>query len=73
MHRVTPVFLILVFAAVTASGQSSSVWRTAADIRENAIGSVVGKVVDVEAGRNRIRVELDSDPYQPVTVLTDAV
>lgn len=73
MRRIPALTFLLVIVSVAASGQDSNVWRTAADIRENAIGSVVGKVVDVEGARNRLRLQLDNDPYQPVTVLTDSV
>ena len=73
MNRLATAVLICTLAVVSASGQDRSVWRTAADIRENATGSVVGTVIDVEGANNRLRLQLDTDPYQPVLVLTDAV
>jgi hypothetical protein len=73
MKRITPLALITCLMAVSAIGQDRSVWRTAAEIRENAVGSVVGTVLDVEEGASRVRLQLDTDPYQRVLVMTDAV
>ncbi|HUP46616.1 MAG TPA: hypothetical protein VM779_14005 [Thermoanaerobaculia bacterium] len=73
MRRFACFALVVSIAAVSAWGQDRSVWRTAADIRENAVGSAVGTVLDVNAAGNRLRIQLDTDTYQPVLVLTDSV
>ena len=64
-------FLFLI--AVSAFGQSSSQWRTSADVREGSRGSVVGTVTDVDEGRRQFTVRPDGDQYGQVTVLADAV
>ena len=64
-------FLFLI--AVSAFGQSSSQWRTSADVREGVRGSVVGTVTDVDEGRRQFTVRPDGDQYGQVTVIADAV
>ena len=64
-------FLFLI--AVSAFGQSSSQWRTSADVREGVRGSVVGTVTDVDEGRRQFTVRPDGDQYGQVTIIADAV
>ncbi|HUP50100.1 MAG TPA: DUF5666 domain-containing protein [Thermoanaerobaculia bacterium] len=73
MNRNVWLTAFLLVIVVSVSGQSSRVWRTAADIREGAVGSVLGTVVDVEAARNRMQIEPDGDAYQRITVVGDAI
>ena len=73
MKRNVWLTAFLLVAAVSATGQDRSIWRTAADIREGAVGSIVGTVVDLEAGQRRIHIQPDNDPYQRVVVMSDSV
>ena len=73
MKRAAVVFALALAAAVSASGQDRSVWRTSADVREGSVGSIVGTVAEIEAGRNQFRIRPDNDPYQLTTVISDSV
>jgi hypothetical protein len=73
MKRAAVVLVLALVAAVSASGQDRSVWRTSADIREGSVGSIVGTVTEIEAGRNQFRIRPDNDPYQPAIVASDSV
>ncbi len=73
MKRAAVVLALALVAAVSASGQDRSVWRTSADIREGSVGSIVGTVTEIEAGRNQFRIRPDNDPYQWTTVISDSV
>lgn len=64
---------LLCLAAVSAAGQERSTWRTAADVREGAAGTVIGTVADVEAARNRLQLQPDDDQYQRLIVVSDSV
>lgn len=71
--RFSAVFALLTVVTLSASGQSSSSWRTANDIREGSRGSVAGTVTDVDDTRNRLYLELVDDRYSQVTVEADSV
>lgn len=73
MKRAAVVFALALAAAVSASGQDRSVWRTSADVREGSVGSIVGTVAEIEAGRNQFRIRPDNDPYRLTTVISDSV
>ena len=73
MNRAISAIAIVLIAVVSASGQDRSIWRTASDVREGAVGSIVGTVIDLEAGRNRLTIQPDNDPYQHVVVVSDSV
>jgi len=62
-------FLFLV--AVSAFGQSSSQWRTSADVREGSRGTLVGTVTDI--GAHQFTVRPDDDQYGTVAVEPDSV
>ena len=73
MRRNISVLTVSLILAVSAFGQSRTVYRTAADIREGSAGSISGTVVDVDAARRQLSLEPDENPAQRVTVLTDSV
>jgi len=73
MKRAGVVLALVFVAAVSASGQDRGVWRTSADIREGSVGSIVGTVTEIEAGRNQFRIRPDNDQYQLATVVSDSV
>lgn len=72
-RNVLLIALLLTMVAVSATGQDRSIWRTATDIREGGVGSIVGTVVDLEAGQRRIHIQPDNDPHQRVVVTSDSV
>src|SRR5438105_4853541 len=73
MLRKSGIFAFSLLVGVSAFGQSGTQWRTAADVREGARGSIVGTVGDVDEGQNRFRLGPDDDRNGMVTVQTDAV
>jgi hypothetical protein len=73
MPRSSSIFLISLLIAVSAVGQSGTLWRTSADVREGSRGSVVGNVVDIDETRNRFRITPDDDRYSQISVEGDAV
>ena len=73
MNRSLKVFALAALVTVASFGQSSSSWRTAADVQEGTAGNIEGTVVDVDAARGRLSVEPDEDRYQRVTIVTDSV
>lgn len=73
MPRNSSFFVISLLIAVSAVGQSGTLWRTSADVREGSRGSVVGTVTDVEDSRNRFRLTPDDDRYGQIAVEADAV
>ncbi len=73
MMRFARFAMVLVLFAVPSFAQDRSLWRTAADIREGARGSVVGSVVDLVDSRNELQLEPDNDRSSRVTVIADSV
>src|SRR5213593_557130 len=73
MLRKPAIFTFVLLIAVSAFGQYGSPWRTAADVREGARGSVIGTVTDVDETRNRFHLAPDEDRYGQITVEADAV
>ena len=73
MKRSLKVFALAALVTVASFGQSSSSWRTAADVQEGTAGNIEGTVVDVDAARGRLQLEPDEDRYQRVSILTDSV
>ncbi len=73
MKRNLWILTISMLLAVSVRGQDRSRWRTAADITENARGSIVGTAVEVDDARHQVMLESDDDRYQHITVLTDSV
>jgi hypothetical protein len=73
MLRKSAVFAFSLLIGVSAFGQSSTQWRTSADIREGVRGSVIGTVADVNEGTSRFRLSPDDDRYGQVTVEADTV
>lgn len=71
--RFSAIFVLLAAATLSASGQSSTSWRTANEIREGSRGSVVGTVTDVDDTRNRLYVELVDDRFSQITVEADSI
>ena len=71
--RKSAVFVFAGLLAVSAFGQSSSVWRTSSDVRDGTRGSAIGSVTDIDEGRNRFTMVLDDDRYGTVNVEADAV
>jgi len=59
--------------AVSAFGQSSTPWRTSADVRDGVRGSAVGTVADVDEGQSRFQLTPDEDNYSQITVEGDTV
>lgn len=64
---------LLCLLAVSVAGQDRNTWRTAADVREGAAGTITGTVADVEEARNRLHIQPDDDAYQRLTVVGDSV
>lgn len=64
---------LLALMTVSAFGQDRSLWRSAADIREGASGSIIGTVTEVDVARRQVTLTADDDNTQRITVLTDAV
>jgi hypothetical protein len=62
--RLTAVFAILVFSALSSFAQNSPSYGT---------NAVVGSVIDVDSGQSRLQLESDSNPGSRITVETDAV
>lgn len=73
MTRTFGAFGLVVLAALSAFGQSSSPWRTSADVIEGSRGSIVGTVTDVNDGRNELTLDTDDPADTPIRVITDAV
>ncbi|HEX9163295.1 MAG TPA: hypothetical protein VF980_16430 [Thermoanaerobaculia bacterium] len=73
MRRHLLVFAVAAVCAVPVVGQDRSVWRTAADVREGASGSIVGTAVDVDEAKNQVTIAADDDRYGRITVVTDSV
>jgi hypothetical protein len=71
--RLSSLCSILVLSALSTFGQSSSQWRTAADISEGARGQLVGTVADVDDARNRLLIDPDDDRSVRVTVTADSL
>jgi len=64
--RITAVFAIVVCSALSTFAQTSPSYRTDSS-------SLVGSVIDVDAGRGRVQIEADNDRASRITVETDAV
>jgi hypothetical protein len=71
--RFSAIFALLAAVSLSASGQSSSSWRTANDIREGGRGSATGTVTDIDDTRNRLYLELVDDRYSQITVEADSI
>ena len=71
--RLSSLFTMVVFAALSTLAQSSPSWRTAADVAEGARGSMIGTVADVDEARNRLTVDPDDDRNARVTVTADSL
>lgn len=65
--------LILCLFALSAFGQSSPQWRTAADVSEGSRGSIVGTIVDIDEGASRLQITADNDIHSWIPVLADTV
>jgi hypothetical protein len=73
MRRFPLLAAVALLFAVSAFADQSPQWRTASDIAEGTRGSIVGTVVDVNEGANRLTVQTDDDRYGQVNVMADAV
>ena len=73
MLRKSVLSLFFVLVTVSAFGQSGTQWKTAADVRQGARGSMVGTVSDVSEGQRKFRLAPDDDKNGQVSVETDAV
>ncbi|HWW60670.1 MAG TPA: hypothetical protein VN181_04810 [Thermoanaerobaculia bacterium] len=73
MARIIRISALLALAAMSSFAQSSYTWRTAADIVEGVRGTIVGSVVDVDSGTNRLQIEPDDDRYGRIPIITDSV
>lgn len=73
MTRILRISALLALCAASSFAQSSSTWRTAADIGEGARGTIIGTVVDIDAGTNRLQIEPDDDRYGRIPIVTDSV
>src|SRR5438132_7106987 len=73
MLRKSAIFASLFLIVVSAFGQTSTQWRTSADVREGVRGSIVGTVADVDEGRSQFTLTPDGDRYGQVTVQADSV
>ena len=62
--RISAVFAILAFSAVSSFAQNSPSYGT---------NALVGSVIDVDSGQSRLQVESDSNPGSRINVETDAV
>lgn len=71
MLRKSATFVSFLWIAVSAFGQSSTPWRTSADVAEGVRGTVVGTVTDI--GTRTFTVKSDADQYGQITVNADAV
>lgn len=71
--RGSALFLFFALFAVSTFGQSSSQWRTAADIHEGIRGSIVGTVADVDEARGQIQLDPDDATGGRVLVIADSV
>lgn len=71
--RITVVFALAAFAALSAFGQERTTWRTAADIYEGARGVISGVVVDTNEARNELTLDPSDERSGNVRVVTDAV
>src|SRR5438132_3175791 len=73
MLRNSVIFAFSLLVGVSAFGQSSTQWRTSADVREGVRGTIVGTVSDVNEGTGRFRLTPDDDRNGLVTVEADSV
>ena len=73
MLRNSAIFAFSLLVGVSAFGQSSTQWRTSADVREGIRGTIVGTVSDVNEGTGRFRLTPDDDRNGLVTVEADSV
>lgn len=73
MARIVKAFAITLLITASSFAQSSYTWRTAADIVEGVRGTIVGTIVDVDAGTNRLQIEPDDDRYGRIPIVTDSV
>ncbi len=73
MLRKSVICAFSVLIGVSAFGQSGTQWRTSADVREGARGTIVGTVSDVTEGQRQFRLALDEDRNGLVSVETDSV
>ncbi|HKO56291.1 MAG TPA: hypothetical protein VJ276_10465, partial [Thermoanaerobaculia bacterium] len=73
MTRTLGAFAAVLLAALPAFGQSSSPWRTSADVIEGSRGSITGTVTDVNDGRNELSLDTDDPADTPIRVVTDSV
>lgn len=65
--------LVLCLLSLSAFGQSSPQWRTAADVSEGSRGSIVGTVVDIDEGASRLQITADNDMHAWIPVIADTV
>jgi len=73
MLRKSVISVFSVLIAVSALGQSGTQWKTAADVRQGARGSMIGTVSDVSEGQRKFKLAPDDDRNGQVSVETDAV
>jgi len=73
MLRKSVISAFSLLLAVSAFGQSGTQWKTAADVRQGARGSMIGTVSDVSEGQRRFRLAPDDDRNGQVSVETDSV
>src|SRR2546423_11070302 len=73
MLRKTAICAFSLLIGVSAFGQSGTQWRTAADVREGARGTIVGTVSDTSEGQRQLRLAPDDDRNGLVAVETDSV
>lgn len=73
MTRTLGAAALVLLGALSAFGQSSSPWRTSADVMEGSRGSLVGTVTDVNDGRNELTLDTDDPADTAIRVVTDAL
>ena len=71
--RLSSLCSILVLSALSTFAQSSSQWRTAADVQEGTRGAMVGTVADVDDARNRLLLDPDDDHSARVSIVVDSL
>jgi hypothetical protein len=71
--RLSSLCSILVLSALSTFAQSSSQWRTAADVQEGTRGAMVGTVADVDDARNRLLLDPDDDHSARVSIVIDSL
>jgi Domain of unknown function (DUF5666) len=72
--RISIITFAILLVSSLAQAQSSTGWKGAGDIRNGIRGSIVGRVVDVDASRNHLDLVADADPRDVVVrVTTDSL